>query len=203
MPSRIKQGTETKKLLFLGRIHPKKGIKELIQAWSQLQKRADVSWELIIAGWDDGGYSNDLIQLVESLGLSHSIKFIGPVFGQGKDELLRNVDAFILPSFSEGLPMSILEAWSYNLPVVMTDFCNLPDGFEVNAAIKIDPEINSIAVGLGKLMSLSSAQLNELGNNGRSLVEEKFTWDIVSKKMSELYHWCLNGGDVPNFVRLK
>ena len=67
------------------------------------------------------------------------------------NSLLQEVDAFILPSFSEGLPMSVLEAWAYQLPVVMTDFCNLPEGFEAGAAIRIEPDAESVFQGLEKL----------------------------------------------------
>ena len=66
-----------------------------------------------------------------------SVVFTGPAFGEAKDALLRSADAFILPSLSEGLPMSVLEAWAYGLPVLMTDKCNLPEGFAAGAAVRI------------------------------------------------------------------
>ena len=134
-----------KKLLFLGRLHPIKGLDNLLNAWSTLNIQ---DWELIIAGPDEINHKKTLIKLSKKLNIEKSVQLIGPKFGMEKDNLLSNVDAFILPSHSEGLPMSILEAWSYKLPVVMTPECNLPDGFESNSAISINPDIDSIIQGL-------------------------------------------------------
>ena len=68
-----------------------------------------------------------------------SVVFLGPQFGAEKSECYRACDAFILPSLSEGLPMTVLEAWSYAKPVLMTAECNLPEGFAAGAAVRIGP----------------------------------------------------------------
>ncbi len=222
---RIPTSGRKRKLLFLGRIHPKKGLNELIEAWAIIQKsevggqRTD--WELIIAGWDDGGHLDGLKKQASELwiwsedrkqmsancsnndeqNMNNSIHFVGAKFGEEKDSILREVDAFILPSFSEGLPMSVLEAWAYQLPVIMTDFCNIPEGFEAEAAIRIQPDPESIAAGLNRLFAMSDERLSEMGSNGRTLVEEKFTWDNIAKQMKSVYEWCVNGGEPPNCMR--
>lgn len=183
-----------KKLLFLGRIHPKKGVEELIRAWSMGPRE----WELVIAGWDDGGHEADCRRLAGELGVE--VTFAGAKYGAEKDALLRSVDAFILPSFSEGLPMSVLEAWAYRLPVVMTDFCNLPEGFEAGAAIRVEPSAASVFQGLEKLESLPEAERAELASRGRQLVEERFTWPHIARDMKKVYDWCVQGGDVPDCV---
>jgi len=204
-----------RKLLFLGRIHPKKGLEELLHAWAQtqcLKSKASSEWELLIAGWDDGNHLAGLKKLASQLDLSWSddapssvlcppssdICFVGPQFGSEKENLLRSVDAFVLPSFSEGLPMSVLEAWSYGLPVVMTDFCNLPEGFVADAAIRVEPNRNSIAQGVGKLAARSDAELKAMGAQGRKLIEEKFTWPRISGEMKQVYEWCLTGEAPPD-----
>jgi poly(glycerol-phosphate) alpha-glucosyltransferase len=206
--------TGRKRLLFLGRIHPKKGLLELLQAWKLILTRrakAAQSWQLIIAGWDDGGHLQKLQKQAEELGIarkemslqSHllckadlaedaSVIFCGPVFGKDKDTLFRSVDAFILPSYSEGLPMAILEAWSYGLPVLMTSFCNIPDGFVVNAAIQIEPETGSIIGGLEQLIAMPVSDLWSIGLKGRQLVEQKFQWGTIARDMKEVYEWMSN-----------
>ena len=139
-------------MLFLGRIHPKKGVAELIRAWALL-RRSDPSlalgWRLIVAGWDDGGHLPGLRTLVAELGLVDHVLFIGSVFGADKEAWFRSAKAFILPSYSEGLPMAVLEAWSYELPVFMTGACNLPEGFEEGAAIEVSTDPNQLANALG------------------------------------------------------
>lgn len=215
-------------LLFLGRLHPKKGLVNLIKAWATIQRAEDGrrragEWVLAIAGWDQGGHAAELKQLCDELGLPYSdisaadylardpspacrppssILFIGPAFGEQKAQLLRRASAFILPSFSEGLPMSVLEAWSYGLPVLMTDRCNLPEGFAADAAIRIGTEVDSIAGGLVCLFRSAVGNLRAMGANGRRLVESRFTWDQVAAQMKAVYEWALSGGPAPKCVVL-
>lgn len=188
-----------RKLLFLGRIHPKKGLKELLQAWAKaksLKPHNFSDWQLLIVGWDDGGYENGLRTLGKELGIEASVEFIGSKFGAEKEALLREVDAFILPSFSEGLPMSVLEAWSFGVPVVMTEFCNLPEGFVAEAALKIVPDVESIARGLCQLTEMEPSELALMGQSGRSLVEKKFTWEKIAQNMKTVYEQCISGSVV-------
>ena len=215
------QSLGRKTLLFLGRIHPKKGLSNLIRAFAQSRKsrvEGREPWQLVIAGWDQGGHEEELIQLCKELGLGFqsreskdegrepakvsdaSIIFWGPAFGEEKQALLRRADAFVLPSFSEGLPMSVLEAWSYRLPVVMTPECNLPEGFAADAAIRIETAVESIAEGLETLFSMSESDLQAMGAKGRALVEERFTWQTIAAQMREVYDWMLGGGTPPGSV---
>lgn len=194
------RGTSARKtMLFLGRLHPKKGLSQLIQAWGRVRCP---KWELLIAGWDDGGHEDGLKKLVTELDLCSSVQFVGPQFGNAKDCLLRSVDAFVLPSFSEGLPMSVLEAWSYSLPVLMTPQCNIPEGFRAHAAVKILPKVSSIAQGLDTFFSMSDSEQSSLGLNGCRLVESHFTWPQVAHQMVSVYRWLLGRCEKPDCVRL-
>lgn len=241
-----------KVLLFLGRLHPKKGLPNALRAWKQalhstskiasgyahqgvaefqrrecshrVQNSKFDEWQFVIAGWDQNGHEAELKQLCKELGLAYAdvpaasflaencklntensqILFVGPAFGVTKDQLLRSASAFILPSFSEGLPMSVLEAWSYRLPVLMTDHCNLPEGFAADAAIRIGTDAESIAEGLREFFSLPTTDngqpttsLSSLGRNGRALVERQFTWPQVAAQMKEVYEWVLGAGPRP------
>jgi len=198
---------ERKRLLYLGRIHPKKGLDELVSGWAMLRSgMASIvaDWQLVVAGWDDGGHLEGLLKRSSDLGLAWTdaadpraeVCFLGPVFGKEKDLLLRSADAFILPSFSEGLPISVLEAWSYSLPVAMTDACNLPEGFGADAAFRIEPEPESLAGRLHQFLAMDDLSLRQMGANGRNLVEHRFTWDQIASNMLAVYGWCM-GGDKP------
>ena len=221
---------EKKIMLFLGRLHPKKGLENALRAWAKIRGResgvrGQEEWQFVIAGWDQGGHEAKLKQLCEELGLSFadvpgkqflsleassgqlsgfSVIFVGPLFGELKGQLLERANVFILPSFSEGLPMSILEAWAYELPVVMTDYCNLPEGFDAEAAIHIDTEVESMSAGMTKMIGCSDAELKGIGVNGLKLVKDKFTWPTIAAQMKELYQWVRKRspqGDKPEFIQ--
>ncbi len=197
------KGTDRPKtLLFLGRIHPKKGLQELLLAWKQCH-RDDANLvrhcRLVIAGWDDGGHEQRLRTWTIDNELTGSIQFVGPVFGDTKTQWLRESDGFVLPSYSEGLPMSVLEAWSYRLPVIMTDHCHLPEGFAHDAGIQITTEPDSIATGLRRWMESESDELQRIGNNGHELVARSFSWEQIASQYIAMYRWML-GGEMPEFA---
>jgi glycosyltransferase involved in cell wall biosynthesis len=181
-------------LLFLGRIHPKKGLEPLIEAWARLPHAAASGWRLAIAGWDDGGYEAGLVARVRQLGIADSVSFLGPVFGNVKERAFRSASAFILPSFSEGLPMAVLEAWSHGLPVMMTDECHLGLGFVSGAALRVEPTIPSLTAALADLITaLSPDELAAIGLRGRALVESRFTWPRIGAEMAQVYDSIVAG----------
>lgn len=210
--------SKTKTLLFLGRLHPKKGLPEALRGWAEATRGAKTGWQFVIAGWDQGGHQADLKQLCGKFGMrvieksagmcvednphdaQNAVVFAGPAFGPAKDALLRSANAFILPSLSEGLPMSVLEAWAYGLPVLMTTECNLPQGFAAGAAIKVAGDKLVLADGLRELMSMPAEQRAAMGERGKALVAEQFTWDKIAKHMIQLYGWLTGAGAKPDFV---
>ena len=208
--SKIGDRVGRRRLVFLGRIHPKKGLAGLVRAWAALKRDIGEArfseWEFVIAGWDQGGHVGELKRLCADLGLriadgtkaldarpstldSAEVLFFGPAFEEEKKALLRSADAFVLPSFSEGLPMSVLEAWACGLPVVMTPECNLPEGFAYQAALEIrnSETGNSNWDGLRFLLEMTDSERREMGMRGRRLVEDKFTWPKVAARMKEIY----------------
>lgn len=118
------------------------------------------------------------------------VVFFGPAFGEEKEALLRGAEAFILPSFSEGLPMSVLEAWAYGLPVVMTPECNLPEGFASGATLEIRNSAGG-SQGMRTLLEMTDQERAAMGLRGRRLVEERFTWPKVAAQMRRLYEELL------------
>ena len=195
---------EKRVMLFVGRIHPKKGIRELLSAIKLLKDDYPAlleKWEFHIAGWDQNGHIQELMSMSENYGLDKYVKFIGSIYAEKKDEEMRKANAFVLTSFSEGLPMSVLEAWAYKLPVLMTEYCNIPEGFAANAALQVDTTPESIRDGLLKMLSMDDSVLNQIGENGYNLVAEKFTWQYVAKQSIDVYHWLMGLGEKPLFVK--
>lgn len=212
-----------KTLLFLGRIHPKKGLANALIAFKKTldSRRPTIdssSWQFVIAGWDQGGHESELKKLCNKLSLSWNerkndepvssqlsdldplVIFHGPAFGEEKKQLFQLADAFVLPSFSEGLPMAVLEAWAHSLPVIMTPECNLTEGFKAAAAIRITTNINSITKGLWELFFMSDEDRWLMGSRGRKLVELQFAGKVVARKMRTVYEWILGGGMAPDCV---
>ena len=218
-----------KVLLFLSRIHPKKGLPNLLRAWAACHSSPVTrhsEWVLAIAGWDQGGHEAELKQLCGELNIpwadvreqkseignrkseiisafsfqNVSVLFLGPQFKENKAACYAQCDGFILPSFSEGVPMVVLEAWVNGKPVVMTPECNLPAGFARGAAIRIETDVASIARGLAEFFRLSAADRATLGANGERLAREQFAWPHLASEMRQVYEWMLGGGPPPNCV---
>lgn len=189
-------------LLFLSRLHPKKNLPSLLTAWAALQRRQPCSWLLAIVGWDQGGHEAILRRQTVDLGISDSVRFCGPSFGQDRGACYRDASAFILPSFSEGLPMVVLEAWAHAKPVLMTSQCNLPEGFVAGAALRISTDPEGIAAGVNQVMEMSESNRSDMGQRGRKLVEERFTWPKVAAQMRQVYGWLLGVGPRPDSVVL-
>jgi glycosyltransferase involved in cell wall biosynthesis len=190
---------QSRTILFLGRVDPKKGIADLLRAWA-LAALSAASWRLQITGWGDPAYVAAMQELARELDLERRVTFTGPLFGEAKARAFRNAAAFVLPSFSEGLPMAVLEAWSYGLPVLMTRECNLPEGFAVGAAVHIETHPEAMAKSLAAFMTSPASERRAMGDAGRRLVEDRFTWDRVAAEMHEVYTWVLGGGPPPACV---
>lgn len=195
----LKNNSNIRTLLYFGRIHPKKGIYELLDAWASLP---DIKWKLLIAGWGADQHIQQMKNKIFDNKISDSVSFIGPQFGPDKSKTFSMADMFILPSHSEGLPMTVLEAWSYGIPVIMTPQCNIPQGFATEAAISIDPQVESIKKCLSHINQISDKSLKEMGCNGTKLIKNIFSWNVVSKDLSSVYNWILADGLRPSCVIL-
>jgi poly(glycerol-phosphate) alpha-glucosyltransferase len=193
-----------KVMLYLGRIYPSKGLANLVEAWAQMKRsiRTGSDWVLVIAGWSQEGHEDTLKEMVRKSGLQNDVFFLGPVFEERKRATLANADSFVLPSTFEGLPMAVLEAWSYGLPVIMTTECNLPEGFQERAAVEVHPDTDAIAQGLAAFFSMSDEERLTMGANGRRLVETRFTWPRIAGQMIEVYKWILGQGERPDCVKM-
>jgi len=211
LPSPFPPGRKV--LLYLGRLHPKKGLAPLLAAWDRVRKNEGRDWLLALAGWDQGGHAAELRQQATNLGIpweesdqgspEASVLFLGPKFDEAKAQVFSHCDAFVLPSLSEGLPMVILEAWAYGKPVMMTSECNLPEGFSAGAALSIRPTVESIAEGLNQFFQMTDAGRQAMGRNGLALVRDHFTWSKVAADMMTVYAWMLGGGPLPACMSIK
>lgn len=179
-----------KVLLYFGRIHPKKNLISLLEAWSDVQRSP---WHLVVAGPDQDGHRRVIENLIASRGLNKTVHLVGEQYGLDKNLTYETAEAFVLPSFSEGLPIAILEAWSWRLPVLMSRHCNLDAGFKSGAAIDTGTEVKTIAHALLQLFQMSDSQRAKSADSGRKLVEKKYSWHMIAKEFSRIYYQCLDG----------
>ena len=199
------QGTEKKTLLYLGRLHPIKGLDLLVEALGLLADSGSSflqEWNVKIVGSGQPAHQEMIEKEVRKRGLEEAVFFLGPLYEGEKVDVLRSSSAFVLPSYSEGLPMSVLEAWSYKLPVLMTRECNLSEGFEARAAIELDLNAAGMAGQLEKLGQMTPAQLDEMAENGYQLVRSKFNWKKIALDYEATYKWLITGAGKPDFVVL-
>ncbi|GAC1355886.1 MAG: glycosyltransferase [Acidobacteriaceae bacterium] len=187
-------------LLFLGRIHYKKGLDLLIQAWSRLAANYPEA-HLVLAGPDFEGTRASVEKLIQEKQLSSSVLFTGMLRNELKWSALAAAQGFVLPSYSEGLSVSVLEAMGLGLPVIVTEQCNLPEVKELEAGWQIQSEAEQLTSAIREFLSNSAEANSEIGSRGRNLVLTRYNWSTVSERMAELYRW-VQGGPKPASVEI-
>lgn len=172
--------------LYLGRIHPKKNIGALIEAWRMATEATRAYGpKLTIAGWGEDDHVAELRQQLE--GGPSAIEFIGPAYGETKDRLMREARFFVLPSHSEGLPMVILEAWAAATPALMTTECNLPEGFEAGAALDCGFLAGTIAPVLERACAMTPPEWQAMSDAAHGLATDTFSASAVARMWGECY----------------
>jgi glycosyltransferase involved in cell wall biosynthesis len=184
--------------LFLSRLHEKKGLEHLVIAWARLQ-RDFPDWRLVVAGPDDG-FEPQLRAAIDALGVDATVTLTGPLYGQDKRAAFAAADLFVLPSFSEGFSMAVLEAMAAGLPVLITPGCNFREAAERGAAVEATPDADGTEQGLRNLLGLDDRERRAMGARARELVEARYTWGAVSGRLLQLYGWLCSGGPRPDFV---
>ena len=185
-------------LLFLGRIHPIKGLGNLLPAWQQVQQRFP-DWQLRIVGPDNRGYLKEMKQLSATLDLQR-IEFTGPFTGQEKTRAYLNADLFVLPTYSENFGMTVAESLAAGTPAIVTTGAPWSGLRENNAGWWIDIGKEPLVSCLDQALSRSRTDLDAMGLNGRRWMEAGFSWEGVAEKMKATYDWILGGGQAPSCV---
>lgn len=172
-------------MLFLSRLHPKKGLDLLIPAFAALT-RDFPDWSLVLAGPDEGGYRAVLERLVRDLGLIDRVVFTGLVTGEAKAALLGHAGLFVLPSYSEGFPVVVAEALGYRLPMVITETCYVPEVEREGAGLVVKPLRESLAAAL-EIMLRDAERRRRCSAQALRLARKHFTWEAVAHKSLDFY----------------
>jgi glycosyltransferase involved in cell wall biosynthesis len=187
-------------VLFLGRIHFKKGLDILVEAWAEVAKR----WHdahLVLAGPDFEGTRARIEAMIAERGLQESVLFTGMLRDELKWSALAASECFVLPSYSEGLSVSTLEAMGAGLPVIITEQCNLPEVKRFDAGWIIQSNAGQLSVVLKECLQNPHEINRQIGLRGRALIQERYNWPSVARQMSEVYRW-VQGGPAPDTVEI-
>lgn len=186
-------------VLFLSRINAKKGLLPLVDAWAQATATSP-DWILVIAGPDEKGYARVVEHRIAERGLSSRVLMPGPQYGHDKEAWLREAEVGVLPSLSEGFPLTALEMLAHAVPMVLTPECHFPEASEAGAALCVLPTPESLAGALDTILRLPDAERRAMGARGRDLVEKQYAWRTIARRMVAVYRWLLGEGDRPEWV---
>lgn len=195
-----KENKRIRKVVFLSRIHIKKGVEILIEAWSKISdKFPDV--ELIICGPGDKPYLNKIIEKI-SENKKHRIKYIEPVYGSDKDDFLQDASIFVLPTFNENFGVVVAEALSNSVPVIVSTGAPWKEVISEKCGWWVDNTSEAMSIAIANALSLSDESLETMGASGREWVEKDFSWFSIGKKMQYTYDWLHGKIEKPSFIRL-
>jgi glycosyltransferase involved in cell wall biosynthesis len=193
------QAHRPRRLLYLGRVHPKKGIDVLLRAWREVQ--GDFSeWELHIVGPGEAGHDRELQSLAAQLELQR-VGFAGALYGEAKREAYREADLFVLPTHNENFGLAVAEALAHGTPAVVTKGAPWAGLQTHDCGWWIDHGVAPLVDTLRTALSRGPEQLQQQGLRGREWMRRDFSWDRVATMMYETYRWLIAGGTRPPFIR--
>ena len=187
-----------RRVLFLSRLHPKKGLPFLLRAWSELSAHRP-DWELVIAGPDESGHEAEMRRMAEQLRIPR-IRWEGPVHGQNKCALYESADVFVLPSHAENFGLVVAEALAHCTPVITTRNAPWSGLHDHRCGWWIDLNDRELIVALVDATSRPRSELKAMGARGREWVKNDYSWPRIADEMRELYEWVAQGGLPPPFV---
>ncbi|MDA8988722.1 glycosyltransferase [bacterium] len=171
-------------VVFLGRIHPVKGLDVLVDAW---QRAALPGWRMEVVGPNEDGHQALLEEKLKRAGLFDQWRFAGEVRGDGRWNALRRGHLFVLPSHTENFGLAVAEALAIGLPVIATRGTPWSGVEERGCGRWVDLEPTSLAEALSELTSLPKDRLAAMGQLGREWVRQSFSWSGVATEMKQFY----------------
>lgn len=205
-PWKERSATGFRTLLFLGRVHPVKGVDTLLRAWGAVQDQHR-DWQLRIVGDDAGfygssGYLAEMWDLSRSLGLER-VQFSGALYGEEKWQAYSDAELFVLPSRSENFGMSVTEAMAAGTPALVSHGAPWAQLEAEGAGKWFECGLDPLVGALEQMLSLSSSELSMMGKRGRAWMERDYSWHGIGQQMVDVYNWMLGRSSLkPSCVRL-
>lgn len=190
-----------KEVLFLGRVHPKKGLDVLLRAWRRVESDAP-GWTLRIVGPDNGGHLAQMVRLAGQLGL-RSVEFAGELVGAEKTAAYARASIFVLPTRNENFAMTVAEALASGTPAIVSKGAPWSGLEATRSGWWIDFGEEPLAEMMSLAIKTPSEELRKMGERGKDWMRSDFSWDAIGRKMTRVYEWVLAGmpaGDMPSTV---
>jgi len=200
LPLQKNQAVGRRKLLYLARIDPIKGVDNLLHAWNAIERKFP-NWDLVIAGPGNGGYLAEMQSLAKKLHLQR-IEFCGPLYGNDKLQAYRDASLYVLPTHSENFGITVTEALAAGTPAIVTHGAPWSGLDEHGAGWWIEIGVNPLIICLEQALSASPQDLRRMGNAGHNWMAREFSWERINAQFLATYCWILDGGNVPSWVRL-
>ena len=189
---------EARRALFLSRLHPKKGLPMLLQAWAEVRPEG---WTLELVGPSEEGHRAELETQARRLKLNGQVHFAGPVSDDEKWDVYRRADLFVLPTHSENFGIVVAEALAAGVPVITTTGTPWNDLEGHDCGWWVEPTEQALTEALRAAVQADDETRRAMGQRGRRLVEDEYSWPGVAKNMSAAYRWVQSGGAPPDFVQ--
>lgn len=188
----------SRRILFLSRIHPKKGLLELVRAVRHHQAQLERGeWRLVVAGSDADGHWAEVEQEAEQLAVRHLIDYVGYVDGQQKWDLYRSASLFVLPTHRENFGVVVAEALGSGVPCITTQGAPWQELNTQHCGWWHDVGQTQLQNALGEALSTPPEALQEMGQRGMALVRARHRIEALSSDFHDLYYWVLHRAEEP------
>ena len=181
-------GRGSLRLLYIGRLDPKKGIENLLKACARL-RRNGFPFLLVVAGTGEAEYEVSIRRLIVELGLAETVEMVGQVTGAAKQGLFENADIVIVPSHTENFGLVVAEALAAGVPVIASKGTPWSRIQEIRCGLWVANDPDGLA---NAIESMSIQPLREMGERGREWMKKEFSWDSVSQQMEKAYRNLLS-----------
>lgn len=177
---------KSRQILFLSRVHVKKGINFLVEAADVLRNELQ-GYKILVAGEGDADYVEAMKRMICDRGLQDIVQLIGGVYGDEKWRMFQTSDFFVLPTHSENFGLAIAESLASGTPVITTVGTPWSDLNSSEAGAWIEIGTEPLVETLRRFLSLSEDELETMGRNGRKLIETKYSAHVMAEQMMEVY----------------
>ena len=199
-PASDPQRNSEHNVLFLGRIHPVKGIDVLLRAWQPLEA-LHPGWTLTVAGPGEAAHRRDAKSLASSLGLRRCT-FVGEVTGEAKSALFAGARYLVLPSRSENFAVVVAEALAHSLPVIASTATPWHDLPARGCGWFVPPDVSPLREALREALCMPDAMHQQMGARGRAWMQQDYSWPVITERLTSAYSWLRSGGPAPADVRV-